>query len=92
MGLGAIWLTFRFVVTRRLWVFSLYLIVAGTFIIAYNTCKYMAKFLIISNAIYRDVIGLFLLALSIFLGISLLSFHSADPTASAGKSAGAVLN
>jgi hypothetical protein len=28
-GLGAIWLTFRFVVTRRLWVFSLYLVVAG---------------------------------------------------------------
>lgn len=32
-GLGAIWLTFRFVVTRRLWVFSLYLIVVGAALI-----------------------------------------------------------
>jgi undecaprenyl-diphosphatase len=34
VGLGAIWLTFRFVVNRRLWVFSLYLVVAGTILIA----------------------------------------------------------
>ena len=32
-GLAAIWLTFRFVVTKRLWVFSLYLIVVGGILI-----------------------------------------------------------
>ncbi len=35
----------------------------------------MAKFLIIRKAVYRDVTGLFLLALSVFLGMSLVSFH-----------------
>ncbi len=52
----------------------------------------MAKFLIIRNAILRDVIGLFSLAFSIFLGISLVSFHYTDPSLFAGGSSGAVLN
>jgi len=34
VGLGAIWLTFRFVVTKRLWVSSVYLVVAGGILIA----------------------------------------------------------
>jgi undecaprenyl-diphosphatase len=34
VGLAAIWLTLRFVVTKRLWVFSLYLIIAGAILIA----------------------------------------------------------
>ncbi|MBN2223805.1 MAG: DNA translocase FtsK 4TM domain-containing protein [Deltaproteobacteria bacterium] len=52
----------------------------------------MAKFLIIRNAIFRDVIGLFSLALSIFLGISLVSFHHADPSLFIVGSSGTVLN
>jgi DNA segregation ATPase FtsK/SpoIIIE, S-DNA-T family len=52
----------------------------------------MAKFLIIKNAILRDVTGLFLLGLSIFLGISLVSFHYTDPSLFAGGSPGPVLN
>jgi len=32
-GLAAIWLTFRFVVTKRLWVFSLYLVIVGGILI-----------------------------------------------------------
>jgi S-DNA-T family DNA segregation ATPase FtsK/SpoIIIE len=52
----------------------------------------MAKFLIIRNAILRDVIGLFFLALSIFLGISLVSFHYTDPSLVTGVSSDAVLN
>ncbi len=52
----------------------------------------MAKFLIIKNAILRDVIGLFFLALSIFLGISLVSFHHTDPSLFMAGSLGPVLN
>lgn len=33
VGLGAIWLTFRFVAAKRLWVFSLYLVIAGIILI-----------------------------------------------------------
>jgi undecaprenyl-diphosphatase len=36
VGLLAIWLTFRFVVAKRLWIFSLYLIIVGGFIIILN--------------------------------------------------------
>jgi S-DNA-T family DNA segregation ATPase FtsK/SpoIIIE len=52
----------------------------------------MAKFLIIRNAILRDVIGLFLLAFCVFAAISLVSFHHADPLLFAGGSPGAVHN
>jgi S-DNA-T family DNA segregation ATPase FtsK/SpoIIIE len=52
----------------------------------------MAKFLIIKNAILRDAIGLFFLALAVFLGISLISFHPADPTLFSGGPSGPVLN
>jgi DNA segregation ATPase FtsK/SpoIIIE, S-DNA-T family len=52
----------------------------------------MAKFLIIRKPIFRDVIGLFLLALSIFLGMSLVSFHFSDWPQPMGGPGGAVLN
>jgi len=51
----------------------------------------MAKFLIIRNPIFRDVIGLFLLALAVFIGMSLVSFHWFDWPRQAGIS-GHVLN
>ncbi len=37
VGLAAIWLTFRFVVAKRLWVFSIYLVVVGLSIIIINS-------------------------------------------------------
>jgi DNA segregation ATPase FtsK/SpoIIIE-like protein len=52
----------------------------------------MAKFLIIRKPIYRDVIGLFMLALSVFLAISLLSFHHSDLSGGAGEPGGNIFN
>ncbi len=52
----------------------------------------MAKFLIIRNAILRDVIGLFMLAFCVFTAISLVSFHPADPSIFSGGAAGEVRN
>ncbi len=37
VGLAAIWLTFRFVVNKKLWIFSVYLVILGVFLIIINS-------------------------------------------------------
>ncbi len=52
----------------------------------------MAKFLIIKNIILRDAIGLFLLGMSLFLAVSLVSYHYTDPSFVTTGYSGAVQN